>query len=76
MVGVFSSIMFFLLMLWSGIFMAILLPTFMVGLFIVPLIPTMLEFACEIIFPVGEATSTGFLFAAAHLFGGLTDTFE
>lgn len=37
----------------------------------VPLIPVMLEFSCETSFPIGEATVTGFIYALAHVFGGL-----
>ncbi len=47
-------------------------PILFVGLFIVPLIPAMLEFSCEINFPIGEATTTGFIFAIAHVFGALS----
>lgn len=46
-----------------------------VGFFIVPLIPGMLEFACEISFPIGEGTSTGFIYACAHIFGGTVGVF-
>ncbi len=38
-----------------------------VGFFMVPLIPIMLELACEISFPVGEEAASGFLFAADHI---------
>ena len=44
---------------------------FALGLFVVPLIPAMLEFACETCFPIGEATCTGFIYALAHIFGGI-----
>ena len=37
----------------------------------VPLIPTMLELACETCFPIGEATITGFMYAIAHIVGGV-----
>ena len=44
---------------------------FIIGLFVVPLIPAMLEYACETCFPIGEATCTGFIYALAHIFGGI-----
>ena len=41
------------------------------GLFIYPIIPGSIELACEVVFPVGEALSTGFLLAGGQLFGFL-----
>ena len=49
----------------------LLIPDFLVGLFVVPLVPTMLEYACETSFPVGEAIVTGIHLGAGHLLGGL-----
>ena len=37
----------------------------------VPLIPVMLEFSCEISFPTGEASTIGFIYALAHVIGGV-----
>ena len=37
----------------------------------VPCIPTMLEFACENYFPIGEGSISGFMYALAHTIGGL-----
>jgi hypothetical protein len=71
MVGAISSILYFLMSLWTRIFWTLLIPDFLVGFFIVPLIPTMLEYACETSFPAGEALVTGFLLGAGHLLGGL-----
>jgi len=41
------------------------------GFFMVPFIPTMLEFACENCFPIGEGSITGFMYALGHSIGGL-----
>ena len=35
------------------------------------MIPTMLEFACENYFPIGEGSITGFMWAIANSFGAL-----
>jgi len=45
--------------------------TFLFGFFMVPCIPTMLEFACENYFPIGEGSISGFMYALAHTIGGL-----
>lgn len=37
--------------------------------FLIPLVPIMLEFGCELAFPVGEGTAAGMLFATGNLFG-------
>ena len=71
MIGTISSIIYFLLSLWSRQFWQLLIPDFLVGLFVVPLVPTMLEYACETSFPVGEAIVTGIHLGAGHLLGGL-----
>ena len=71
MIGTISSIIYFLLSLWSRQFWQLLIHDFLVGLFIVPLVPTMLEYACETSFPVGEAIVTGIHLGAGHLLGGL-----
>jgi len=69
------------LVLTTAIFMAILktdnfwvmlIVVLILGAFIVPVIPLMLEFGCELCFPVGEGTSTGFLYAGAHLLAAST----
>jgi hypothetical protein len=71
MVGSTFGMVFFLLMLWTQTFFLVVISIFSIGIFIVPLIPAMLEFACETSFPIGEATATGFIYAIAHIFGGL-----
>lgn len=37
--------------------------------FLIPLVPIMLELGCELIFPVGEGTAVGFLFAMGNFSG-------
>jgi len=71
MLGSTGGLFFFLMMLYSENFILVCLSTFALGLFIVPLVPAMLEFACETCFPIGEATCTGFIYALAHIFGGI-----
>lgn len=71
MLGSTGGMVFFLMMLWTKTFFLVVISIFTIGLFIVPLIPAMLEFACETCFPIGEATATGFIYAMAHIFGGL-----
>ena len=41
------------------------------GIFFIPQIPIILEFGCELSFPIGEATSSGFLLAGGQLLGFL-----
>ena len=71
MIGSSLSLLSFALMLWTENFYIVVFTVFCVGLFMLPLIPAMLELACEICFPIGEATSTGFMYAIAHICGGL-----
>jgi hypothetical protein len=61
----------FAVLLWTENFFLVIIGIFGVGLFMVPLIPAMLEFACETSFPIGEATITGFIYAIAHICGGV-----
>lgn len=46
--------------------------TAQVGFFFIPQIPIFLDFGCEIAFPIGEASSSGFLLAGGQLTGFLT----
>jgi FLVCR family feline leukemia virus subgroup C receptor-related protein len=41
--------------------------TFLVGLFVIPLIPVMLECSCEIIYPLSGSFAVGLLFSGATL---------
>ena len=59
------------LSLWTENIYLIIIPTVFLGFFMVPFIPTMLEFACENCFPIGEGSITGFMYALAHTIGGL-----
>ena len=71
MLGSTSGLVVFLLMLWTRNFYLVVMAIFIIGMFIVPLVPAMLEFACETCFPIGEATATGFIYAISHIFGGV-----
>jgi FLVCR family feline leukemia virus subgroup C receptor-related protein len=41
------------------------------GFFFIPQVPIILEFGCELAFPIGEASSSGFLLAGGQLLGFL-----
>ena len=69
-IGSIASLTLFFFMLMTKQLGLVIPPTFLVGFFIVPLIPAMLEFSSETNFPIGEATTTGFIFALSHIFGG------
>jgi hypothetical protein len=43
--------------------------------FLIPLVPIMLELACETAFPVGEGTAAGLLFAMGNFAGFVMGTF-
>jgi hypothetical protein len=45
------------------------------GVFFIPQVPIILEFGCEIAFPIGEASSSGFLLAGGQLLGFLSVKF-
>ena len=59
------------LSLWTENIYLIIIPMVFMGFFMVPFIPTMLEFACENCFPIGEGSITGFMYALGHSIGGL-----
>jgi FLVCR family feline leukemia virus subgroup C receptor-related protein len=56
-------------MLYTEKFALLAIPAVVLGFFIVPVIPIMIEFANEVCYPIGEATITGFLFSVAHVLG-------
>lgn len=43
--------------------------------FLIPLVPIMLELACETTFPVGEGTAVGLLFAMGNFSGFVLGVF-
>lgn len=48
------------------------------GFFVIPIIPALVEYTCEGVYPVGEATVTGILLAGQSFFSfalGLASTF-
>mmetsp|Transcript_12926 Transcript_12926/g.1902 ORF Transcript_12926/g.1902 Transcript_12926/m.1902 type:complete len:159 (-) Transcript_12926:152-628(-) len=53
-------------------FIIMLIPAALLGLGIIPMIPSVTEWVCETSYPIGEATVTGFLWAIAHIFAGTT----
>jgi FLVCR family feline leukemia virus subgroup C receptor-related protein len=63
-----SVILFYPLLLPKNIILA----TFVSALnsfFLIPLVPIMLELGCELVFPVGEGSAVGMLFAVGNLGG-------
>ena len=52
-VAALSVILFLFLLFFENLYL-LFVPMILIGLFIIPLIPTLLEFACEICFPVGK----------------------
>jgi FLVCR family feline leukemia virus subgroup C receptor-related protein len=56
-------------MLKTRIFALALIPVVILGFFIIPIVPILLEFANEVCFPVGEAVTSGFLYSIAHVLG-------
>ena len=49
--------------------MLAIIPVVILGFFIIPIVPILLEFANEVCFPVGEAMISGFLYSIAHVIG-------
>lgn len=67
MIGSSGGLVYFGAMLWTKSFYLTIPAVFAIGLFMVPLIPSMLEFACETSFPIGEATATGFIYGDENI---------
>ncbi|EGR32020.1 major facilitator superfamily protein, putative [Ichthyophthirius multifiliis] len=63
------SIILFAFMLQTELFALVLIPCIVLGFFIIPIIPIMLELANEVCFPVGEAIVSGFLYSISHVIG-------
>jgi len=61
----------FYIALGDGGSLAILLSSMLIGFFMIPLIPGLLELACEISFPVSEVSTAGFLLAPALEFAAV-----
>lgn len=70
MIGSTISLGIFMVSLLSEKLGIVLPPILLIGFFIVPSIPTLLEFSCESNFPIGEGTISGFIYAVAHITGG------
>jgi FLVCR family feline leukemia virus subgroup C receptor-related protein len=65
-----SMIFFFLILetrnVWAGA-----AGTFMMGFTVIPIIPNLAEFSCEVVFPVGEGSAVGFLYMSSSIFSGI-----
>jgi FLVCR family feline leukemia virus subgroup C receptor-related protein len=64
----FATAVFYPLLLTSNLFLASFISAFN-SFFLIPLVPIMLELGCELVFPVGEGSAVGLLFAVGN-FGG------
>ena len=62
--------LFYPLLLTSNLFLASFICAFN-SFFLIPLVPIMLELGCELVFPVGEGSAVGMLFAVGNFAGFL-----
>jgi len=60
--------LFYPLLLTENLFLASFISA-LNSFFLIPLVPIMLELGCELVFPVGEGSAVGMLFAVGN-FGG------
>lgn len=75
MIGTLSAITAFVYFLHYESYLLAIMGSLMIGLFMVPSVPLMLELGIEISFPVGEGMSVGMLFAGGQLFGAFISLF-
>lgn len=66
--SLFATAIFYPLLLPSNLTLASFISAFN-SFFLIPLVPIMLELGCELVFPVGEGSAVGLLFAVGN-FGG------
>lgn len=67
--GSISAMILFYPLLETGVLVLASLVSAYNSFFLIPLVPIMLELACEIAFPVAEGTATGMLFAMGNFAG-------
>ena len=63
-----AILVFYPLLLTKNLFLVSFISAFN-SFFLIPLVPIMLELGCELVFPVGEGSAVGLLFAVGN-FGG------
>lgn len=63
-----GALFLFMLMLYTESIYLCAIGSGIIGLFFLPMIPTLLEFACESVFPIGEGSTVGFLSGVSNLF--------
>lgn len=66
-IGGSGSFVVFLAMLYTENLILTLIGTSLIGLFFIPMIPALLEFSCESVFPIGEGSTVGILSGASSL---------
>lgn len=66
--SLFATAIFYPLLLTDSLVVASFISAFN-SFFLIPLVPIMLELGCELVFPVGEGSAVGLLFAVGN-FGG------
>lgn len=72
MIGAMVEMLCFMFALGSHRVWLLLLTIGLTGYFFIPQIALFLELGCEVAFPIGEASSSGFLLAGGQLTGFLT----
>lgn len=65
-----AIVLFYPLLLTHNLLAASFISAFN-SFFLIPLVPIMLELGCELVFPVGEGSAVGMLFAIGNFFGFL-----
>ena len=65
-----AIILFYPLLLTENLLIASFVSAFN-SFFLIPLVPIMLELGCELVFPVGEGSAVGMLFAIGNFAGFL-----
>jgi hypothetical protein len=68
-VGVIAGLLVFGCVLFTEDIILACAGAFVFGMFLTPFFPFCLEFACELVFPVGEASASGFILAGVHIIG-------
>lgn len=63
-IGGSGGLLLFLCLLFTEDIVLSLLGACVLGLFLVPMVPAILEFACESVFPIGEGSTVGILAGA------------
>ncbi|CAF3764307.1 unnamed protein product [Rotaria socialis] len=69
--GACNSILFFIVILRSSMFYPLAISCGFMGLFLLPLLPVVFEYAVECTYPVNATWSTGLLLSVSNVLGGI-----